>query len=285
MKTMSEAIVWSSYLEPFRQHLIEEERARATVEKYDRDIRFFLKYLPPGQELDKEAVLQYKQILSERYKTASANSMLAALNHFLEFVGKRECQIKLFKVQRATFRKKEKELSREEYRRLVMAAREKGNERLSFLIQTICSTGIRVSEHRFITKESLDSGSVCIHNKGKERTIFLPKELRQELRKYCKRNGIHSGPVFVTRSGKPVNRCNIWSEMKELCESARVNPEKVFPHNLRHLFALTYYRLQKDIVHLADILGHSSIENTRIYTFTSDAEHIRMLSRLNLLIE
>lgn len=152
------------------------------------------------------------------------------------------------------------------------------------MIQAICSTGIRVSEHRFITREALERGNVTIYNKGKERAVFLPKKLKKSLIQYCRQNGIHSGPVFITKNGTPVNRCNVWAEMKALCKTARVSPEKVFPHNLRHLFAVTYYRMQKDIVHLADILGHSNIEYTRIYTFTSEEEHARVLSRMCLLI-
>ena len=268
----------------FKLYLIREERAAATIDKYERDIHLFLHQLVPDMPLSKESVLLYKQYLSEHYKTSSANSMLVALNRFFEFIDRRDCQIKLFKVQRVSFRKKEKELSKEEYRRLVRTAKSKQSDRLELLLQAICSTGIRVSEHRFITREALQSGVVCICNKGKERSVFLPKELRRELIAYCKHHGIHSGPVFVTRNGKPIDRRNIWAEMKALCNRAEVRPEKVYPHNLRHLFALTYYRIQKDIVHLADILGHSSIENTRIYTFTSDEEHICTLSRLQLLL-
>jgi integrase/recombinase XerD len=281
---MNQDVNLSSYLGVFRDYLICEERAAATIEKYVRDIRFFIRFIPPGQPLMKEAVLQYKQSLLQTYKTASANSMLVAVNRFLEFIGRRDCQIKLYKIQQSPIRKREKELTKEEYRRLVLAAKQKQSERLSLLIQAICSTGIRVSEHRFITRESLKSGIVSIRNKGKERSIFLSKELCRELLIYCRRKGIYSGPVFITRNGKPLNRCNIWAEMKGLCRTANVSPEKVYPHNLRHLFALTYYRLEKNIAHLADILGHSSMENTRIYTSASDEEHIRILSRLNLLI-
>lgn len=285
---MSTAELEEAYLLKFKEYLVFEERAAATIEKYERDIHFFFAYLPEGawpEGVTKENVLEYKQYLAENYKTTSANSMLVALNRFLEFADKRECQVKLFKVQHASFRKKEKELTKEEYRKLVVTAKENKNERLSTLIQTICSTGIRVSEHRFITRETLKSGIVRIVNKGKERSVFLPKELQKRLLRYCKANGIKSGPIFITKSGRPVNRCNIWSEMKALCRKAGVSPQKVYPHNLRHLFALTYYRVQKDIAHLADILGHASMESTRIYTYTSDEEHVTMLSRLKLLIE
>lgn len=268
----------------FRNHLMEEERSAATIEKYGRDALAFLSWLPGGKEISKEMVVGYKQAIIEKYKTTSANSMLVSVNRFLDFIGKKDCQVKLFKIQRNPFRKKEKELTKEEYNRLALAAKAKSSSRLFLMIQAICSTGIRVSEHRFITREALERGSVTIYNKGKERVVFLPKKLKKSLFQYCRQNGILSGPVFITKNGTPVNRCNVWAEMKALCEAARVSPEKVFPHNLRHLFAVTYYRMQKDIVHLADILGHSNIEYTRIYTFTSEEEHARVLSRMCLLI-
>lgn len=268
----------------FRNHLMEEERSAATIEKYGRDALAFLSWLPGGEEISKEMVVGYKQAIIEKYKTTSANSMLVSVNRFLDFIGKKDCQVKLFKIQRNPFRKKEKELTKEEYNRLALAAKAKSSSRLFLMIQAICSTGIRVSEHRFITREALERGSVTIYNKGKERVVFLPKKLKKSLFQYCRQNGILSGPVFITKNGTPVNRCNVWAEMKALCEAARVSPEKVFPHNLRHLFAVTYYRMQKDIVHLADILGHSNIEYTRIYTFTSEEEHARVLSRMCLLI-
>ena len=210
--------------------------------------------------------------------------MLVSVNRFLDFIGKKDCQVKLFKIQRNPFRKKDKELTKEEYNRLILAAKAKSSSRLFLMIQAICSTGIRVSEHRFITREALERGRITIYNKGKERVVFLPKKLKKCLLQYCRQNGIYSGPVFVTKSGTPVNRCNVWAEMKAWCKEAGVSPEKVFPHNLRHLFAVTYYRMQKDIVHLDDILGHSNIEYTRIYTFTSEEEHARVLSRMCLLI-
>lgn len=268
----------------FRNHLMEEERSAATIEKYGRDALAFLSWLPGDKEISKEMVVGYKQAIIEKYKTTSANSMLVSVNRFLDFIGKKDCQVKLFKIQRNPFRKKEKELTKEEYNRLALAAKAKSSSRLFLMIQAICSTGIRVSEHRFITREALERGSVTIYNKGKERVVFLPKKLKKSLFQYCRQNGILSGPVFITKNGTPVNRCNVWAEMKALCEAARVSPEKVFPHNLRHLFAVTYYRMQKDIVHLADILGHSNIEYTRIYTFTSEEEHARVLSRMCLLI-
>ena len=268
----------------FRNYLLEEERSAATIEKYGRDVLAFLSWLSDREAISKEVVVGYKQAIIGKYKTTSANSMLVSVNRFLDFIGKKDCQVKLFKIQRNPFRKKDKELTKEEYNRLILAAKAKSSSRLFLMIQAICSTGIRVSEHRFITREALERGRITIYNKGKERVVFLPKKLKKCLLQYCRQNGIYSGPVFVTKNGTPVNRCNVWAEMKALCKEAGVSPEKVFPHNLRHLFAVTYYRMQKDIVHLADILGHSNIEYTRIYTFTSEEEHARVLSRMCLLI-
>ena len=268
----------------FRNYLLGEERSAATIEKYGRDVLAFLSWLSDREEISKEVVVGYKQAIIGKYKTTSANSMLVSVNRFLDFIGKKDCQVKLFKIQRNPFRKKDKELTKEEYNRLILAAKAKSSSRLFLMIQAICSTGIRVSEHRFSTREALERGRITIYNKGKERVVFLPKKLKKCLLQYCRQNGIYSGPVFVTKNGTPVNRCNVWAEMKALCKEAGVSPEKVFPHNLRHLFAVTYYRMQKDIVHLADILGHSNIEYTRIYTFTSEEEHARVLSRMCLLI-
>ena len=271
-------------LEKFKQFLIDEERAAATIEKYRRDVQAFFTWLPEKTEVSKEMVLEYKRKLAAQYKSTSANSMLVALNRFFGFCGRRDLQVRLLKVQRVSFRERSREMSVEDYKRLVRAAREKKDERLSLLIQTLCSTGIRVSEHRCITVEALRSGSICIDGKGKERAVFLPKKLQKQLKHYCKERKITTGPVFITKSGKPLNRCNIWAEMKALCKNAGIEPQKVFPHNLRHLFALTYYRLEKDIVRLADILGHANIETTRIYTSTTEEECLRSLSRMKLLL-
>ena len=271
-------------LEKFKQFLIDEERAAATIEKYRRDVQAFFTWLPEKTEVSKEMVLEYKRKLAAQYKSTSANSMLVALNRFFGFCGRRDLQVRLLKVQRVSFRERSREMSVEEYKRLGRAARGEKDERLSLLIQTLCSTGIRVSEHRCITVEALRSGSICIDGKGKERAVFLPKKLQKQLKYYCKEKKITTGPVFITKSGKPLNRCNIWAEMKALCKNAGIEPQKVFPHNLRHLFALTYYRLEKDIVRLADILGHANIETTRIYTSTTEEECLRSLSRMKLLL-
>ena len=271
-------------IEDYKTHLIREERSFETIRKYIHDVEVFFRFLPADKTFCKETVLAYKQMLAENYRVSSANSMLAALSGFLSFAGMKNCRVKQFRMQRRTFRDESKELTRQEYARLVRAAQLRRDERLALLIQTICSTGIRVSEHRFITAESLRSGSVQIANKGKVRTVLFPKELCRLLRRYCEKNKIRTGPVFLSRRGRPLNRSNIWAQMKRLCTAAGVAPEKVFPHNLRHLFALTFYRLEKDIVRLADLLGHASIETTRIYTFTSPQEHARALSRMHLLL-
>ena len=269
-------------IEAFRTMLIAEERSADTVAKYVRDARAFFGFLPAGKQVGKEAVMAYKRYLTERYKATSVNSMLAAVNNLLGFLGWHECRVKQLRVQRQSFRQSERELTREEYQRLLRAAQSGKNERLYYLMQVICSTGLRVSEHKFVTVEAIRAGQARVRNKGKERLIFIPKELQKPLLRYCKQHGITSGAVFVTKSGKPLDRSNIWSDMKRLCEAARVDSGKVFPHNLRHLFALTYYRLEKDVVHLADILGHSSVETTRIYTATSGDEQKRVLSKLRL---
>jgi integrase/recombinase XerD len=281
---MEKKIFTESQLYKFKQFLVSEERAAATIEKYLRDVRIFLARLPDKTEVTKENILEYKKALAEKYRTSSANSMLVALNRFLGFCSREDLKVKLFKVQRVSFRDQKRELNEVEYRRLIRFAEAKKNERLSLMLQTIGSTGIRVSEHRFITVESLRTGEIRISNKGKERVIFLTEELKKRLKKYCKERRITTGPVFITQKGNPVNRCNLWTQMKALCKDAGVAPHKVFPHNLRHLFALSYYRIEKDIVRLADILGHTSIETTRIYTSTTTEECLRTLSRLNLLI-
>lgn len=270
-------------LDSYQQHLVEDERSGETIGKYMRDVKAFLAFLPREKTVDKETVIAYKKYLSEHYKGSSANSMLVALNGLLSFLGWDECRVKLLRTQRQNYRKPEKELNKEEYRRLLKAAKERKNERLYLLMQAICSTGVRVSEHRFITVEALRDGHARVTNKGKERVVLLPAELVTALSRYCSRRGITTGPVFITRSGKPMNRSNIWAAMKQLSREARVDPAKIYPHNLRHLFALSYYQLEKDLVHLADILGHSSVETTRIYTATSGLEQQKVLSRLGLL--
>ena len=268
-------------VEGFREYLIQEEKSELTVEKYVQDARRFLCWL--GQrELTKQEVLSYKMELIGRYAVASVNSKLSSINCFLKFLSREDCCVKTVKQQRQAFLSEEKELSKEEYARLLSAAKQK--PRLCLLMQTICSTGIRVSEHRFITVEAAKQGYANVRLKGKNRVVFLPSKLCKALLKYAKSHKIQSGSIFVTKAGKTLNRSNIWAEMKKLCRTARVSREKVFPHNLRHLFARTYYGLEKDIVRLADILGHSSINTTRIYTMESGLIHRRQIERVQLLI-
>jgi len=270
-------------LTEYTEYLREEEKSKATVEKYLRDVRHFLTFAK-DREVTKALTMEYKSQLQEEYAAASANSMIASLNSFLRFVGLENCCVKQFKVQQKTYCPEEKELTREEYFRLVNAAKAKGSERLSLLIETICATGIRVSELQYITVEAVRGGEATVSCKGKTRTIFIPSRLQKKLLRYMKEQEIASGALFITRTGKPMNRCNIWREMKELCTRAGVAPGKVFPHNFRHLFARTFYGIEKDIAKLADILGHSNINTTRIYIMTTGAEHRRKIEQMRLII-
>ncbi|MBQ2942769.1 MAG: tyrosine-type recombinase/integrase [Clostridia bacterium] len=263
-------------------YLREEEKSKATAEKYLRDVTAFLLWLD-GEEADKSKVLSYKDYLIEKYAPASVNSVLSSLNSFFDYCNRYELKVKTLKIQRRIFSDSKKELTKEEYGKLLVAAKSRENMKLYYLMQTICSTGIRVSELRFITLEALKEGKAEIKNKGKLRVILLPAELCKILKKYSERQKITSGPVFVTRNRKPLDRSTIWKMMKSLCEDAGVSPEKVFPHNLRHLFARTYYSLQKDIVRLADILGHSNVNTTRIYTMETGDIHLRNIQKLGLL--
>ena len=271
-------------LSQYERYLKDGEKSRATVEKYLRDVRKFWNYLGERgvQEFDKEQVLEYKRYLNEHYKTTSANSMLAAINSFFEYLGCEEYKVKLFKILRVQFCEPERELTEKEYGRLVHAAERKGDSRMSMLLQTIGSTGIRISELRFITVESLEHGRAEIYNKGKSRVALLPAELMKVLKKYCRRMGITGGSIFITRNGRPMDRSNINKKMKELGREAGVDERKVFPHNFRHLFARTFYRIEKDVVRLMDLLGHSNINTTRIYTAGTESQPRRQLSRMKL---
>ena len=266
----------------FKTYLIEEEKSENTIEKYIRDVTFFMIWLN-DQEVTKILALEYKKELCEKYAPASVNAAISSLNSFFAFTGWHDIRIKALKIQRQIFSNKDKELTKAEYERLLIAAKSKENERLYLLMQTICSTGIRVSELRFVTYEAVKKGQAVISCKGKMRTIFLPKELCRMLKKYITEQGIKDGSVFVSRNGKPLDRSYIWKMLKNLCESAGVSKDKVFPHNFRHLFARTYYSLQKDIVRLADILGHSSVETTRIYTIETGDICRRQIQKLGLL--
>lgn len=273
----------TEHIRRYAVHLREEERAETTVQKYLHDLNALRAYLD-GQPLTKSLLIQWKERLTETYAPASVNSMLAAANGFFAFMGWRELTVKLLKIQKSPFCDGEKELTQAEYARLVRAAEQEGNARLSLLIQTICATGIRVSELQYITVEAVRSGRAEVNNKGKRRLAFLPDKLRRLLKQYIQKQKITAGAVFVTRSGKPLDRSNIWRDMKKLCESAGVEPGKVFPHNLRHLFARTYYALEKDLSRLADLLGHSNVNTTKIYTMESGTVHARQLNGMGLIL-
>lgn len=267
----------------FERYLYEEEKSDNTIEKYMRDIRYFRGWLG-DRELNKTAVLDYKKELCEKYIPASTNSVLSSLNALFTFMNRHELKVKTLKIQRRIFANKDKELTKAEYERLLTAAKAKKNERLYYLMQTICSTGIRVSELRFVTVEAVKNGQAVINCKGKMRVVILPAELCKMLKHYIRENAVKSGSVFITRNGNPLDRSYIWKMLKDLCEAAGVSKDKVFPHNFRHLFARTFYSLQKDIVRLADILGHSSVNTTRIYTMETGEIHRRQIQNLGLLL-
>ena len=267
----------------FQQHLAEEERELGTIEKYMREVKKFALW-QGRRKVTKETVSEWKEQLRQSgYKPETVNGKLSAVNKFLSCMGWGECCVKYLKIQRRLFRSTGRELTKDEYTRLVETAQGLGKTRLALLIETICATGIRVSEVKYITAEALRAGRADISLKGKIRTVLLPGKLCRKLQKYAKKQKITSGEVFLTRSGKGISRRQIWAEMKGLCKDAGVAPTKVFPHNLRHLFARTFYRVSRDVAKLADVLGHSSIETTRIYLISTGAEHVRQLERLGLI--
>lgn len=266
----------------YKTFLCQNEKAAGTVEKYLRDVRSFIVWMGKGS-LCKEKVIAWKEYLVEsKYEPVTINSMLSSLNSFLKFVGRTDCCVKFLKIQRKLYRSEEKELTKDEYLRLVKAAEDKGDERMVLLLETICATGIRVSEVKYITVEAAERGIAEITLKGKIRTIILPGKLCRKLKKYAKKRKIASGEIFLTGSGKAMNRKQIWASMKALCKAANVDSSKVFPHNLRHLFARTFYKVCRDIVKLANVLGHSNIETTRIYLVTTSDEDAKQLERLGL---
>lgn len=276
--------VTQARLEEYIIHLYEEEKSLLTIEKYRRDINRFFRFAG-REEVTKELLIRYKaDLLEEKYAVASINSMLVALNRYFDFLGRHELKIKLLKCQKQIFCPEERELSREEYMRLVREAKGGRDEKMALILQTIAATGIRVGELKDITVEAAGSGKALVRSKNKSRTVFLPKKLSEGLMRYAKKAGIRDGAIFRTRSGRPVNRCNIWKKMKQLCIGAGVSKGKVFPHNLRHLFARMYYQVEKDIAKLSDLLGHSSIETTRIYIISSGKEHQRQIEKLNLIL-
>lgn len=268
----------------FLDHLRREERSPGTMAKYLRDIRRFLAFLPEAKQVDKAQVLVWKESLAGQYAASTVNTMLAALNSFFTFLGWYDCRVKSVKCQRQIFREKEREMDKGEYLRLLKEAKGRGNHRLYFLMETLSATGIRVSELPFVTVEALAAGRARVDCKGKRRTVLLTRKLCRALRGYCQARGITAGPVFVTRTGRPMDRSNIWRELQGLCAGAGIPRRKVFPHNFRHLFAKAFYALEKDIAKLADLLGHASIETTRIYIMESGAEHARQMERLGFVL-
>lgn len=272
-------------LKQYREHLREQEKSKATIEKYLCDLKKFQKYTA-NREVSKSLTMEYKEYLMnmQQYEISSINSFLVALNCFLEYAGWYDARVKTYKVQKQGFLAENRYLTKAEYKRLVLAARREGNHRLVMILNTICSTGIRISELSYITVEGVKRGKVVLHNKGKIRTILLPAKLQKELGLYLAQRRIRDGVVFCTSTGKNIDRSNVWREMKALYKDAGVDAEKIFPHNLRHLFAQCFYSIKKDMAKLADILGHSSIETTRIYIRTTCEEHRKQLEMLELVV-
>lgn len=265
----------------FKKYLLNEEKSSVTVEKYIRDVTTFYVW-SNNRAIEKSDVIAYKEFLMGTYKIASVNSMLSSINSFFTYLEWFELKVKTLKKQKELFIREEKELTKAEYERLLDAARSKKNKRIYYIMQTICATGIRISELRFITTEAIRMQRAEVRCKGKNRVVFIPKNLCKILKEYAKEENIQNGSIFTTKTGKPINRRNVWADMKKLCETANVARTKVFPHNLRHLFARTFYSQQKDIVRLADLLGHSSVNTTRIYTIESGYKHKKIIQRLGL---
>ena len=268
----------------FTRYLKVEEKSKATIEKYERDIRRFLTFwaeaAPARDEISKELVLAYKEMLMDEYEVSSINSMLAALNQYLLFIGKEECRVKQIKIQRKAFLEDDKCLTTKEARKLMATAEKAGKTRLKVMMETLCDTGVRVSELSFFTVKRIRTGIIKVYNKGKMRVIALTNSLRMKLLRYAKDNQIKNGQVFVTKAGNKVDRSNFWREIKEICTRAGVIIKKGFPHNFRRLFARNYYEAEKDIVNLADIMGHSQIETTRLYTMATYREFVGKLKNI-----
>lgn len=272
-------------IEEFRDYLYERENAQATIQKYVTDIRTLFRYLGENRTLDKQRLLAYKEWLLEGYAVNSVNSILAALNRFLEFLGLGSMRVRRIRVQKSLFLQEERELTRKEYQKLLETAYAAGKYQLALCMETIFSTGVRVSELSFFTVESIKKDYIEIINKGKYRRIYLPQELKRKLIRFSREQGIRKGPVFVTRTGKPKSRSNIWREMKALKEKAGIDGRKIFPHNLRHLFARTYYAVTRDLAGLGDLLGHSSLNVTRVYTSDTGKncrEQLELMNRMKV---
>lgn len=279
---MRERSISVKQLQKFGIYLYEEEKSENTIKKYLRDVKAFFGWTK-GKHIDKPLVLEYKKSLCEAYAPRSVNSMLSSLNTFFSFINRHELKVKTLKIQRRLFADREKELTMAEYDRLLTAAKMQNKEQLYYLMQTIASTGLRISELRFVSVDAVEKGQAVINCKGKVRRIFLPKQLCRMLKAYIRRENLRNGAVFVGKNGKPLDRTTIWRMLKSLCPAAGVSRIKVFPHNFRHLFARTYYSVQKDIIRLADILGHSSVNTTRIYTMESGDIHRKQIQSLGLL--
>ena len=279
---MKGQIITARMIAEFKEHPILEERSAATVEKYTRDVKALVKYTQ-NSAITKETVIAYKKHLQDNYAVRSVNSMLASINSLFAFLGWHDLKVKSLKLQQQVFCPEEKELTKAEYARLCRTAERKHNERLNLILQTICGTGIRVSELQYITVEAVKQGEAVVNCKAKTRSVFIVKELKQKLLRFAAEQNIKNG-IFVTRTGKPISRTNIWREMKALRDEANVNPGKVFPHNLRHLFARAFYGIKKDIAKLADILGHSSINTTRIYIISTGTGHRHRMENMRLII-
>lgn len=280
---MKVRILTANIIDNYRNNLILQEKSTSTIKKYIRDIKAFAVYAQ-CKMLTKEIVIAYKNYLQDNYAVRSVNSMLASINSLFAFLGWFDLKVKSLKLQQQVFCTEEKELTKAEYIRLCRAADRKRNKRLNLILQTLCATGIRVSELQYITVEAASRGIAVVNCKAKTRSVFIVKALKQKLLSYAAKRGIKSGMIFITRNGNPIDRTNIWREMKALCVEANVNPQKVFPHNLRHLFARVFYRIEKDIAKLADILGHSSINTTRIYIISTGTDHRRRMENMRLII-
>lgn len=280
---MEERILTADIIEDFRKNLELQEKSTSTIEKYIRDVKAFSVYAE-NAAITKEKVIAYKKYLRNNYAVRSVNSILASINSLFNSLEWHDLKVKSLKLQQQVFCPEEKELTKAEYARLCKTAERKHNERLNLILQTICGTGIRVSELQFITVEAVKNGEAIVNCKAKTRAVFIVKELKQKLLRYAAEQNIKSGMIFVTRTGKPISRTNIWREMKDLCAEADVNPGKVYPHNLRHLFARVFYGIEKDIAKLADILGHSSINTTRIYIISTGTEHRKRMENMHLII-
>ena len=280
---MEERILTADIIEDFRKNLELQEKSTSTIEKYIRDVKAFSVYAE-NSAITKEKVIAYKKYLRNNYAVRSVNSMLASINSLFNSLEWHDLKVKSLKLQQQVFCSEDRELTKAEYARLCKTAKRKKNKRLNLILQTICGTGIRVSELQYITVEAAKQGEAVVNCKAKTRSVFIVKELKQKLLRYAAEQNIKSGMIFVTRTGKLISRTNIWREMKALCGEANVNPEKVFPHNLRHLFARVFYGIEKDIAKLADILGHSSINTTRIYIISTGTEHRKRMENMHLII-